>query len=93
MKDHLPGGPSIFIDFIYINNNVLSIKNELINLYNKVFFEIDNKLRISLQKELNELKIKRDKLINLNILNIIFGEGKWDFLKGIKLNKYFKYLI
>lgn len=58
----------------YLNNNVLSIKNELINLYNKVFFEIDNKLRISLQKELNELKIKRDKLINLNILNIISND-------------------
>ena len=58
----------------YLKDNIKLIKNEIINLYNEVFFKVDNKLKISLQKELEELNIKRDKLINLNISNIISND-------------------
>ena len=39
-----------------------------------MFFKVDNKLKISIQKELEELNLKRDKLINLNISNIISND-------------------
>ena len=39
-----------------------------------MFFKVDNKLKISMQKELEELNLKRDKLINLNISNIISND-------------------
>ena len=58
----------------YLKDNIKLIKNEIINLYNEVFFMVDNKLKISMEKELEELNIKRDKLINLNISNIISND-------------------
>ena len=58
----------------YLKDNIKIIKNEFINLYNKIFFKVDNKLKISMEKELEELNIKRDKLINLNISNIISSD-------------------
>ena len=58
------------------------MKNEFIDLYNEVFFKSNNKLKISLEEQIEELNNKRDKLINLNISNIISS----DELKN-RLNK------
>ena len=58
------------------------MKNEIIDLYNEVFFKSNNKLKISLEEQIEELNNKRDKLINLNISNIISS----DELKN-RLNK------
>ena len=66
----------------YINENLLLMKTEVIDLYNEVFFKSNNKLKIFLEQQIEELNNKRDKLINLNISNIISS----DELKN-KLNK------
>lgn len=66
----------------YIKENLLLMKNEIIDLYNEVFFKSNNKLKISLEEQIEELNNKRDKLINLNISNIISS----DELKN-RLNK------
>jgi len=58
------------------------MKTEIIDLYNEVFFKSNNKLKISLEEQIEELNNKRDKLINLNISNIISS----DELKN-RLNK------
>ena len=47
-----------------------------------VFFKSNNKLKISFVEQIEELNVKRDKLINLNISNIISS----DELKN-RLNK------
>jgi len=66
----------------HINENLLLMKNEIIDLYNEVFFKSNNKLKIYLEEQIKELNNKRDKLINLNISNIISS----DELKN-RLNK------
>lgn len=58
----------------HLEDNMKLIKHEIINLYNAVFFKVDHKLQISLEKQINELNKKRDKLINLNISNIISSD-------------------
>lgn len=74
----------VIVDVIaeYINENLLLMKTEIIDLYNEVFFKSNNKLKISLEEQIEELNNKRDKLINLNISNIISS----DELKN-RLNK------
>jgi hypothetical protein len=66
----------------YINENLLLMKTEIIDLYNEVFFKSNNRLKIFLEQQIEELNDKRDKLINLNISNIISS----DELKN-RLNK------
>ena len=74
----------VIVDVIteYINENLLLMKTEIIDLYNEVFFKSNNKLKNSLEEQIEELNNKRDKLINLNISNIISS----DELKN-RLNK------
>ena len=66
----------------YINENLLLMKDEVIDLYNEVFFRSNNRLKISLEEQIEELNNKRDKLIDLNVSNIISS----DELKN-RLNK------
>lgn len=58
----------------YINENLLLMKNEVIDLYNEVFFKSNNRMKISLEEQIDELNNKRDKLINLSISNIISSD-------------------
>lgn len=58
----------------FVRNNIQLDKNEMISLYQEVFFKVNNQVKISRQKELEELNVRRDKLINLNIANIISNE-------------------
>ena len=58
------------------------ITNEMANLYNEVLIISNNKLKIDLEKRLEELIGHKDKLINLNLSKIISD----DDLKN-KLNK------
>ncbi len=67
----------------YLNNNIKSIKNEIINLYYDVFSKVSNKSKRNLIEELKELEIKKDKLINLNIKNIISND---ELEKKLKTN-------
>ena len=55
----------------YISENLSLMKKEFIALCNEVFFKSNNKLKLSLEEQIKELNNKRDKLINLNISNII----------------------
>lgn len=66
----------------FISENSVLMKNKIIDLYSKIFLKSNNKLKISLEDEIEELNKKRNKLINLNISNIISS----DELKS-KLNK------
>ena len=50
------------------------MKNEFISLCNEVFFKSNNKLKLSLEEQIKELNNKRDKLINVNISNIISSD-------------------
>ena len=64
----------------YISENLLLMKNEFISLCNEVFFKSNNKLKLSLKEQIKELNNKRDKLINLNISNIISSDELKDRL-------------
>ena len=50
------------------------MKNEFLSLCYEVFFKSNNKLKLSLEEQIKELNNKRDKLINLNISNIISSD-------------------
>jgi len=58
----------------YISETLLLMKNEFIDLYNEVFFKSNNKLKIDLEKQIDELIHKKEKLISLNISNIISSD-------------------
>ena len=58
-----------------INNHmqeyVRDVSNEMIKLYNEILIISNNKLKIELEKKLEELISHKDKLINLNLSKII----------------------
>lgn len=58
----------------YLVNNLNLIKNDVLDLYNEVFLKSNNKLKVSLEEKVEELNINRDKLINLNLSNIISSD-------------------
>ncbi len=55
----------------YMKEYLKIITNEMIKLYNEVLIISNNKLKIELEKKLEELISHKDKLINLNLSKII----------------------
>ena len=61
------------------------ITNEMIKLYNEVLIISNNKLKIELEKKLEELISHKDKLINLNLSKIISDDDLKNKLKKNEL--------
>lgn len=67
----------LFIEKIlkdYLRNFLFNIKKNMINEYNDVFYEVNNNEKNEYEDKLSELNKNRDKLIGLNLNNIISSD-------------------
>lgn len=69
----------------YMDMHLKKITDEMTKLYNEVLIISNNKLKIELEKKLEELISHKDKLINLNLSKIISDEDLKNKLKKNEL--------
>ncbi|MBQ9013106.1 MAG: hypothetical protein IJ094_06015 [Bacilli bacterium] len=68
-----------------MKESVRDVTNEMIKFYNEILIISNNKLKIDLENKLKELISHKDKLINLNLSNIISDDDLKNKLKKNEL--------